>query len=44
VVIKMPSPSYLIRNRYSYGFRLRVPADLQEYVGKKELRYSLRTG
>ena len=40
----MPSPSYLIRNRYSYCFRLHVPADLQEYVGKKELRYSLRTG
>jgi hypothetical protein len=33
----MPSPSYLIRNRYSYGFRLRVPADLQEYVGKKRV-------
>ena len=40
----MPSPSYLIRNRYSYCFRLHVPADLQVYIGKKELRYSLRTG
>lgn len=40
----MPSPSYLIRNRYSYCFRLHVPADLQVYISKKELRYSLRTG
>jgi hypothetical protein len=40
----MNSPSYLVRNHYSYCFRLHVPADLQVYVGKKELRYSLRTG
>ncbi len=40
----MPSPSYLIQNRYSYCFRLHVPVDLQEYIGKKELRYSLQTG
>ena len=40
----MGSPSYLVRNQYSYCFRLHVPADLQVYVGKKELRYSLRTG
>ena len=40
----MPSPSYLIRNQYSYCFRHHVPTDLQKYIGKKELRYSLRTG
>ena len=38
------SPSYLIRNPYSYCFRLKVPLDLRERIGKKELRYSLRTG
>ena len=35
---------YLIRNKYSYCFRMRVPIDLQKIVGKKELRYSLKTG
>jgi len=38
------SPSYLVRNPHSYCFRLKVPPDLQRYVGKKELRYSLKTG
>jgi integrase len=38
------SPHYLIRNRYSYCFRMIVPRDLQQLVGKKELRYSLKTG
>jgi len=38
------SPSYLIRNPYSYCFRIRVPMDLQKSLNKKELRYSLRTG
>lgn len=38
------SPSYLIRNHYSYCFRMFVPKDLQRFVGKKELRFSLRTG
>ncbi len=38
------SPSYLIRNPYSYCFRIMVPKDLQAYVAKKELRYSLRKG
>lgn len=38
------SPAFLVRNTYSYCFRLRVPADLQPYLCKKELRYSLRTG
>ena len=36
--------SYLIRKPYSYCFRLIVPSDLQKFVGKKELRYSLKTG
>jgi len=38
------SPSYLVRNTYSYCFRMNVPKDLQSSIGKKELRYSLRTG
>jgi len=38
------SPSYLIRNQYSYCFRMNVPKDLQPYLSRKELRYSLRTG
>ena len=38
------SPSYLVRNRYSYCFRIIVPADLQKIVGRKELRYTLKTG
>ena len=38
------APSYTIRNRYSYCFRMVVPKDLQKFVGKKELRYTLATG
>jgi hypothetical protein len=38
------SPSYIIRNPYSYCFRLKVPIDIQGWVGKKEFRYSLKTG
>lgn len=38
------SPSYLIRNPYTYCFRMNVPEDIQRYVGKKEWRYSLKTG
>jgi hypothetical protein len=38
------SPSYLIRNPYSYCFRMIIPNDLRSYFGKKELRYSLKTG
>jgi integrase len=38
------SPHYLIRNPHSYCFRVNVPKDLQRLVGKKELRYSLKTG
>ncbi len=36
-------PSHLIRNPHSYCFRMIVPKDLQPIVGKRELRYSLRT-
>lgn len=35
--------SYLIRNRYSFCFRLKVPVDLQKFVRRKELRYTLNT-
>lgn len=42
--ISYKSPSYLVRNPHSYCFRLIVPKDLQSTMGKKELRYSLKTG
>lgn len=38
------APAYLVRNPYSYCFRMNVPSDLQSYLGRKELRYSLKTG
>jgi hypothetical protein len=38
------SPSYLVRNAHSYCFRLVVPKNLQVFVGRTELRYSLGTG
>jgi hypothetical protein len=38
------SPGYLVKNPYSYCFRMRVPQDLQKIVGRTELRYSLKTG
>lgn len=38
------SPRYLTRNPYTYCFRMNVPKDLQPYIGRKELRYSLKTG
>jgi len=37
------NPTYLYHCPYGYYFRLRVPLDLKGYVGKTELRYSLRT-
>jgi hypothetical protein len=42
--ISAKSPSYLVRNPYSYCLRMNVPRDLQRFVGKRELRYSLKTG
>ena len=38
------SPSCIIRNPYSYCFRMKVPIDIQGWIGKKELRYTLKTG
>jgi Domain of unknown function (DUF6538) len=38
------SPSYLVRGPYIFYFRVNVPRDLQALIGKKELRYSLKTG
>ena len=38
------SPHYLVRNPHSYCFRVNVPKDLQQLVGRRELRYSLKTG
>ena len=37
-------PTYLVRNPYSYCFRMNVPKDLYSLIGRKELRYSLKTG
>ena len=36
--------AYISHNKYGYCFRLKVPDGLHRYVGKKELRYSLKTG
>lgn len=38
------SPSYLVKNPYSYCFRIKVPKNLQTITSRKELRYSLGTG
>jgi hypothetical protein len=38
------SSFYLVRNPFSYCFRMAVPQDMHRCVGKIELRYSLRTG
>jgi integrase len=38
------SPAYLVRNLHSWCFRLIVPLPLRWVVGKRELRYSLKTG
>jgi hypothetical protein len=39
----LESPAYLVRNHYSYCFRLTVPADLRKFVGRTELRFSYKT-
>ena len=38
------SPSYLYQASFGYVFRLRIPNDLREVVGRTEFRYSLRSG
>ena len=38
------SPSYLIRNPHSYCFRMIAPKDLRDIIGRREFRYSLKTG
>ena len=38
------SPSYVYLGPYGYIFRLRIPLDLKDLIGKIEYRYSLRTG
>jgi integrase len=40
----LPTPSYLVWTPYGYHFRMRVPFDLQEVVGQREIRYSLQAG
>lgn len=37
-------PSYLSWSGYSYLFRIAIPAKLQAIIGKKELKYSLKSG
>ncbi len=37
------NPSYVYQTPHSYCFRMRVPADLQPLVNRKEFRYSLKT-
>jgi hypothetical protein len=37
-------PGFLVRNPYSFCFRMVVPKDLRKFVGKTELRYTLKTG
>lgn len=39
----MSYSTYLLRLPSSYYFRFHIPIDLQNIVGRKELRYSLRT-
>ncbi len=38
------SHSYLIKEPYSFYFRIKIPKDLQPTIARKELRYSLKTG
>ncbi len=38
------SPSYLLHNSHSWYFRMAVPPDLRPLIGKRELKYSLKTG
>jgi hypothetical protein len=40
----LKSPCYLARNPYSYCFRTIVPKDLRKFVGKTELRHTLKAG
>ncbi len=41
---KNPSPNYILSLPSGHYFRMAVPADLAPIVGRKEIRYSLRTG
>ncbi|MFZ0929465.1 MAG: site-specific integrase [Syntrophobacteraceae bacterium] len=41
---KITLPAHLIQNRYGFCFRIIVPLDLRRIVGRRELRYSLKTG
>jgi len=36
-------PAHLVQNRYGFCFRIIVPVDLRQLVGKVEIRQSLRT-
>ena len=38
------TPSYMYQSPSGYIYRLRIPVDLKDIVGKTEFRYSLRSG
>lgn len=38
------SPTYLVKNPYSFCFRMKVPSDLPSILSKKVFCYSLKTG
>ena len=38
------SPSYIAQNQFGFCFRMHIPRNLQNRMGKKELRLSLKTG
>lgn len=40
----MTNACYLIEHPSAFLFRIRVPQDLRPYIGKTEIRYSLKTG
>ncbi len=41
---KALSPTYLVKDPYSYYFTIKIPKDLLTTISRKELRYSLKTG
>ena len=44
VKASLRSPSYLSKNDFGWCFRIRIPSDLDSVIGKKTLRFSLKTG
>jgi hypothetical protein len=42
--MKSKNPSYIHKLPSGYIFRYTIPKDIRPYIGKTELRYSLKTG